>query len=123
MNGVKNKKDIYLIAGFLIVAIILYVVIALIKKEGSKVIVTVDKKIVYETTLDKDQIYEIKTSAGSNTLVIKNGEAYISRSDCKDHLCENQGRIKKAGQSIICLPHKVVVEVKQDGANVDAVSE
>ncbi|WP_440248169.1 NusG domain II-containing protein [Catenibacterium faecis] len=30
---------------------------------------------------------------------------------CPDHLCIKQGTINKKGQSIICLPHKLIVEV------------
>lgn len=30
---------------------------------------------------------------------------------CPDHLCIKQGAINKKGQSIICLPHKLIVEV------------
>lgn len=34
---------------------------------------------------------------------------------CPDHLCIKQGAINKKGQSIICLPHKLIVEVVSGG--------
>ena len=45
--------------------------------------------------------------------------------DCPDRLCVKQGRIKKVGESIVCLPHKVVIEIvgEKEEAGVDAVTQ
>ena len=32
--------------------------------------------------------------------------------DCHDSLCIYQGKISKVGQSLVCLPNKVMVEIK-----------
>ena len=50
--------------------------------------------------------------------------AYMSYSSCPDHLCENTGRIKYVGETIVCLPNKVTVMVigEDDGSGVDFVS-
>ena len=40
--------------------------------------------------------------------------------DCPDRLCVKQGSISKNGESIVCLPHKVIVTVTGgDGADYD----
>ena len=38
--------------------------------------------------------------------------------DCPDKICINMGTIRKKGQTIICLPHKLVVEIT-DGKEMD----
>lgn len=62
----------------------------------------------------KDDTIEIKNGDGdvTNTLVIKGGVADMTSADCPDHLCVKQKAISKEGESIICLPNKVVVTVK-----------
>ena len=40
----------------------------------------------------------------------------IRQADCPDRLCVHMGKIGLNGQSLVCLPHEVVVEI-QDGAN------
>ena len=53
---------------------------------------------------------------GTNELVIEDGEARLTEADCPDSLCVNMGRISRSGQSIICLPHQVVVRIVDDSA-------
>lgn len=58
-----------------------------------------------------------------NLLFISGGEASISDADCPDGLCVKARSISKSGESIICLPHKLVVQIesKEEGA-LDAVT-
>ena len=53
--------------------------------------------------------------------VSKEGVGFI-KSDCPDKLCVHQGRISRTGQSIICLPNKIIVEIVGKKPDVDAVS-
>ena len=52
-----------------------------------------------------------------NTLKIENHKIRMISATCPDHLCIKQGTINKKGQSIICLPHKLIVEVVSGGEN------
>ena len=55
-------------------------------------------------------------------MVIKDGYAYLTYADCPDHTCVKTGKIKYAGQSIICLPNKVAIIVREKDSGVDLVS-
>jgi hypothetical protein len=35
----------------------------------------------------------------------------VEEASCPDGLCKSMGRISMSGQSIICLPNKVVIEI------------
>jgi hypothetical protein len=41
--------------------------------------------------------------------------------DCPDKLCEKTGKISKNGETIVCLPHRVVVEIQGGEGNVDSL--
>lgn len=56
----------------------------------------------------------IKNSAGNNSILIRNNTIKVISADCKDDLCVKQGEISKVGESIICLPHKLIIEIKGD---------
>lgn len=59
-----------------------------------------------------------------NIVVIENGEVYIKDANCPDKYCMKQGKTKDANKSLICLPHKLVVEVHKDAEEtLDAVSQ
>ena len=92
---------------------------------GAKVIVRVQGEQVAAFSLAQDQTYEIAgADGGTNVLVIEQGTARIDSADCPDELCVQMGKIGRSGQSIICLPHQVVVEI-QGGkeAEADAVAQ
>lgn len=47
----------------------------------------------------------------------------MTDADCPDGLCVNQRPISSDGESIICLPNQVVVQiVSQDESELDAVA-
>jgi len=55
-----------------------------------------------------------------NTVVVENGLVYIKNSNCPDKLCEKQ-KIKKSGQSLVCLPNRVCVVIKGGKNETDVV--
>ncbi len=56
----------------------------------------------------------IKTKHGNNIVLIKDNTIRIVEADCRDDLCIKQGAISKVGQTIVCLPHELIIEIKGD---------
>lgn len=52
---------------------------------------------------------------GYNIVVIQEDRIGIAEADCPDKICIHEGFISRPGESVICLPHKVMVEVKAEG--------
>ena len=61
--------------------------------------------------MKEKQTIRIEGIGGTNLLVIADGSASVTEADCPDALCVGMGKISRTGQSIVCLPHQVVVEV------------
>ena len=61
--------------------------------------------------MDENQEIEVNIGDFHNKICICDGEAYMEEADCPDGYCMNQGKIKGRRQTIVCLPHKLVVEV------------
>lgn len=109
----KYLADILLIIFLIILTILISIYIY--REPASddlQVEVCVDGEVIKTYPLSKDSDYymEDKLSIG-NTLVIDGGFVYIKDANCNDELCVKQGRIKRANESIICLPHKLVVRI------------
>ena len=105
-----KKKDIILIAAVLAISLISLAAIKMTQKDGKEVIVTVDGKEVYKTSIKKDQIYQIPEENGTNVMQIKDGKVTMIEATCPDHYCMKQKAVDEHGGSIICLPNKVVIE-------------
>ena len=110
----KYRLDIIVIAALLILSLSVILIINLTRKDGATVTVTVDGVTVAEYPLSKDGVYTL--NGGSNILTIENGTARMSDSSCPDHICENKGKIKYVGQTIVCLPNKLTVTVTGAGS-------
>lgn len=109
-----KKKDIILIAVVLLIALISLAAIKMTQKDGKEVVVTVNGEEVYKTSIHKDQIYEIPEKNGTNIMQIKDGKVTMKKADCKDQICADHKAIEKSGETIVCLPHKVVIEIKSE---------
>ena len=109
-----KKKDLILISAVLLVALISFGAMKIMQKDGKKVVVTVDGKEMFHAELHKNQTYEVPLDSGKNVIKIKNGKVKMIQADCPDQICKNHKEIHKSGETIVCLPHKVVVEVQAD---------
>lgn len=112
MKKKLRKADLILIGGMLAAGLILALVLIFTRSEGATVRVKVDGEIVRSFPLIEDIVYTIQgVNGGTNELVISGGSAEVHEASCPDGLCVNMGKIHYNGESIICLPNKVVVEI------------
>lgn len=121
-----KKADFILIGAVaVVVAILIFCLYVFNSGSGDFVQIEVDGVVTDTLPLSEDTVREIKTDNGTNTLVISDGSAVMTQADCPDGICANHKPINKTGESIICLPHKVVVTVVNDKSNdndIDAVA-
>ncbi len=93
------------------IALTVLVVWGAYRRKGASVeIVAPGFSAVYP--LDADRTVELETL----TVVIEGGSVYVTAPDCPDKVCEHTGRIRHENQSIVCLPNRVTVTIRADGA-------
>ena len=115
-----KKRDFILIGSILAVILIAFAVVTLTKTEGDHVLVRIDGKEVAKYSLSENGEYEL--NGGTNILRIEGGKAYLTDADCPDHLCVNQGKIYRNGETITCLPNRLTVTVyssEDDGIELE----
>lgn len=114
-----KKADWILIIVVLAAALAAAGFLALTRKEGAAVVVTVDRggerEEIARLPLDTDAELLLEDGeGGTNRLVIRDGVAYVTEANCPDKVCVESYRdgISYDGETIICLPHKLVVTVE-----------
>lgn len=124
MNWLKtHRNDVLLIAVLLILGGALALFLYITRQAGGYVSVRVDGELLMELPLSEDTQIVLGEEEHTNTLVIENGTARVVEASCPDQICVNQGAVRYAGESIVCLPHKLVVTVEGGQANdVDAAT-
>jgi hypothetical protein len=89
---------------------------------GLKVRIIVNGKEAKVLPLDRDKTLTIEGFQGESRIEINGGRVRMVDSACPDKLCVREGWISRDGQSIICLPNRVVIEVKSGAGGPDAVN-
>ena len=86
----------------------------------TKVIVYRDGTAMQSLGLDNDR--EISLLDGKMVLEIHANKVRVKKSDCPRQHCVRQGWSRHAGESIVCVPFKILVEIQSDTRPVvDAV--
>ena len=113
----KRKKDLIFIFSILIFAVFLLLIQRVYgnaQDEADLVKITVNQKLYGTYDLNKNQTITIQNDFGINTIQIQNKDVLMEEADCPDGYCKEQGHISKNKQTIVCLPHKLVVEISDD---------
>lgn len=113
-----KKLDYIVIIGLIIVSLLSSGIIlyssAKNKYQSQYVEISVKGKLYKKITFNSstEETIDIKTNLGENIVRISKGKVKILDADCPDKVCVKDGYIYKPGQLLVCLPHKVVVEIK-----------
>lgn len=114
MKSRKNRNEFILILVLAAVILIGFLFVRLQRqKDAFTVDVSVDGTSIATYRLDEEVDTWIDGyQGGKNHLVIHDGCARIEEADCPDKLCVKQGTVSESGESVVCLPNRVVVAVK-----------
>ena len=120
-GGRKLRNDLIFISALLLIVALAGIAVLFLRGEGDTVVVEIDGQVCGTYPLAVDRTVELRTGeAGEelNLLVIKDGKAYVETATCPDGICAAHKPISREGESIVCLPHKVVVTVRlSDGGD------
>ena len=116
----KIRNDILLILAILIIFVVPLSIFLVFGKEGDCAEVLVDGESVGVYSLSKNTVVDIATEKGGiNRLEIKEHSAKIIYANCPDGICSKHRKINKTNETIVCLPHKVVVKIVSKNNEVD----
>lgn len=113
MKKTAGKRDFLLLAGVLLTACILILIRRFGERGPAAVVEIASDGVVTETfDLNSNLEYVIEgPNGGTNRLIIKDGEAWISEASCPDKICVHQGKISREGEIIVCLPNRMTARI------------
>lgn len=122
-----KKGDIFISLGLLILSFLLAMYFQSFnsKEEGQYIRIEHNSKLVGEYPLDVDKEIVLDDDGKYNKVIIKDGKAYMKEANCRDQICVHMREISIDGETIICLPNRVYVEVidkSKDDDSIDRVN-
>lgn len=123
-----KKADLILLAVLLIAGLAASIVLARSGKGGGQVTIKSAGKKIGTYSLKENRTLLItkdghifdcdgtdsQGETGYNILQIRDGKADMISADCHNHDCVNHRPISKDGENIICLPHKIVIQIEKE---------
>lgn len=107
-----KKKDLILICSVLVLAAAFWLVPRAVGLFGNskeqKLRITVSGEEYGSYSLEEDQVIKV---GDTNICEIKDKKVSMLSADCPDQLCIHQRTIQLQGETIVCLPNKVVLEI------------
>lgn len=125
------KKGDVIIIGLLV--ILSFLPLALINSQKNRIEqsddpidyarITVNGEEIHRMELTDDgqiESYLYESEEGHMNLIEREGTTvYMADANCPDSLCIQQGKISKDGEVIVCLPHRVLVEIVSEGGSAE----
>ena len=123
-----SKYDLLVVAAVLALAVCLGVRFwgglnaAPVQNGGLSVVVEIDGVEVERARLLDYSGQHVYTNNGY-TLTVDSADGWVdvTRSDCPTQDCKHSGAIKPAGQSIVCLPARIVITLAGTTADYDVI--
>lgn len=118
-----KKQDIVLIISLIIFSFIFVIkdIFFMPKTNDIYIAISVDGKAYKELEFkEKTYTYPLKTKFGYNKIEVAKDYVRVLEADCPNKLDVLQGKISKINQSIVCIPNRMIIEIKSKAEkNVD----
>ena len=121
---ILRKTDVALIVLLLLFAGAFYFLFSSRGGMGNTVTISVDGAIYAVLPLSENAEMDIRLADGThtNTLLIQGGEAHMTYADCPDGICLKHRPVRLAGEMIVCLPNRIIVEISGRASVYDAIA-
>ena len=115
-----RRNDIFLLIIVLLLGCILLIISKLtIGENGKEVVITVNGKEYGTYSLACTTTIEIVNEYGTNVIAIDDGRVSVIDADCKDGICVATAAISRTNEQIVCLPHRLVIEVRGEADDME----
>ena len=118
-----RPADIILAISLIVIGFVMSFFLVFGGDDGAQVKVQTAGKLYGVYSLGENQTVTIRQGSKINEFEIRDGTVRMIHASCHNHDCIQQGAISKTGETIVCLPNKVVLEVTGGEEEFDVVAQ
>ncbi len=116
-KGIIRKADILLALALILIGVGASLWISRYSTAGSHVIIESNGKTYGSYSLSENRTVTVTRGKHSNTVRIQDGTVSVTEASCHNQVCVKHKSIRTTGESIICLPNKMIVKIAGKGGN------
>jgi len=123
-----KKRDFILIIFIILIAGSGFGLTSLLNNKNNQPLlaeISVNGNILYQinlTNIRAAETYEIPGPIGKSLVEVKVGAVRMHYSPCPDEYCMKTGWIRNPGQTIACVPNRIIIQIKAPTNYVDSIS-
>jgi hypothetical protein len=118
-----KKADIILTVALIAIGLVMSYTLSFGKSDGDLLTVTLNGEKYGSYSLTEDREITVDEDGHTNKITIKDGVVSMSFSNCHGQDCVDSRDISQSGENIICLPHKLVLEITGGEGQYDSISK
>lgn len=117
-----KKADILIFIVFILAGLSLMTLGKFCFDNGDVAIVEIGGQEIMEVSLNKEQTIDLAKYGIENKLLVKDSSICVTYSDCPNQICVSHKPISKKNEVICCLPHKLVIYMKNGRDELDEIT-
>lgn len=121
MKSFSKRDGIFILIVIFAVAVFFILINFVFKKDASFVELSVNGELIETYSLSEDGTFKVFENNIINNFEIKDGKVRMIEADCPDGTCKRQGSISKHNETIVCLPHKVILRAVDEKDTKDSL--
>ena len=115
MNNRFIKKSDFFIIGVIVIISLVFILLLNREKNAEQAKIYKNSDLIATVSLNENAEFTLPEAQGF-LFSVKDGKISVTASPCENKICVHSGYISKGGQSIVCLPERLVVAlVSEDG--------
>lgn len=82
-----------------------------------------DQQVIHEIAIDDSYTNEIEVERDGtyNHIHFEGGKVWVHEANCFNQVCVYHKPISKVGETIVCIPHKLVIEIVGKSNDIDII--
>ena len=121
---IKTRTWIWIVALAAVALAALSLWLLSAKSSGTTAVILQDGKVLREIDLSRvteEYRFTVETDdGGTNEILVQPGRICVAEANCPDGVCVKQGWLSDGVMPIVCMPHKLVIEIKDAQEALDA---
>ncbi len=110
-----SRKELLILAAVLVAAVAALLILGKLGEKGNCAVIRCGD-VTETVSLDNNREFTVD-GCGETVFEVSDGKIRIKTAVCPDKICSETGYISRAGQSIVCVPEKIVIAIS--GAESD----
>jgi len=116
--------DIILVVVIVLAAGFFFIYDSYFQTAGKWAEISVDGKLIKRVLLSKTENFPVEGPAGLSEIRIADNKIWIEEAPCPHKYCQTMGKINRSGQTIICIPNRLIIKIAGKGRDdIDAITE